>query len=265
MPALLDAATVTGPIVASEEIGRQIVDFHRDVLALTGAEPDLDLLRAGPGVTHRDLVDALLDGSAVGEARPELVVIAHSLPDLHPFTTVGPHLTRRLGGGAEHSFGISQQGLAAPFTALRLIAAFQRRDRATEAVLAVLEQTTLPAHHHRVHGTPLVDSGVLLRFGVRGGPRVTEIAELPDPAATGARLDDLAGPGTLLVTGPNVERRPNAPDTHRVDRGSHCTSVWLALGRWWREWQADYRTVVLCDVDPDTRRGYLAVLTTEDA
>ncbi|MFJ1861947.1 hypothetical protein ACIOHA_32160 [Streptomyces anulatus] len=109
---------------------------------------DEQSLRDGRNVFHKDLVDQLV-GSEDIDGAADLVVVTYALPDVHPFTAVASHLNMLLGGGAQ-SFSISEQGLAAPFTALRIIAAFQRGGRSERAVL---EQTTLPrveAYSHRV-------------------------------------------------------------------------------------------------------------------
>ncbi|WP_405431607.1 hypothetical protein [Streptomyces anulatus] len=132
-----------------------VLGFYRDLVEPFGSTVDEQSLRDGRNVFHKYLVDQLV-GSEDIDGAADLVVVTHALPDVHPFTAVASHLNMLLGGGAQ-SFSISEQGLAAPFTALRIIAAFQRGGRSERAVLAVLEQTTLPRVEARSHRVVLCD------------------------------------------------------------------------------------------------------------
>ncbi|ARQ68468.1 hypothetical protein [Streptomyces marincola] len=241
------------------------VSYYRDLVEPFGVPVDEDLLRDAPHRTHTELVDRLVEAADIRESRPDLVIVTHALPDVTPFTAIAPYLNRRLGGRAT-SFGIHQQGLASPFTALRIISAFQRAGRSRRAVLAVLEQTTLPSRFPLVHDTPLVDSGVLLVLGTEGGgPRLADVTTVPAGESAADRLARLAAaaPGrTLVVLGPWARTGPLAPDlpTHRVGAGTYATSVWLAVARRWRAWRCDHAAVVLCDTDPRSGETHLAVL-----
>ncbi|MFD7904828.1 hypothetical protein ACFVSN_16155 [Kitasatospora sp. NPDC057904] len=237
-----------------------LLAYFTDLLAPFGQKPDQDLYRGGAHLHHRDLVDLLLAADeAVAAARPDLAIVAHALPDLAPFTATAPYLTARLGGRATN-FALTEQGLAAPFTALRIAAAYQEAGRAAEVAVAVLEQTTLPTPYPL---TPLVDSAALLvlRADAGPGPRFAgaHSADHAGPALA-ARLDGPDADGTLLVLGPHVtDDIPDHPAVHRAEPGSYCTGVWLELARHWQDWQHAHRRVVLCDTDPRTGRTHLAV------
>lgn len=245
-----------------------ILSFFRDLVEPFGSTVDEELLRAAPNVFHRDLVDRLAADEEMRGRKPELIIVTHALPDVHPFTAVASHLNMLFGGEAK-SFSISEQGLQAPFTALRVVASFQRSGQAAEALVAVLEQTTLPTRFPLVHDNPLIDSGVFLVLGTDGELRVDGVESADTPAATARRLSALAAgdpAGTLLVLGPWVSSDGIDPDLrlHRVDPGTYCTSVWLALANHWRAWQREYATVVLCDTEPRTGVSHLAVLRALD-
>jgi hypothetical protein len=246
--------------------------FFGDLLESFGRRLDEERLRAGTQISHRYLLDTLLpDGAAPAPA--DLVIVAHGLPDLLPFAANASHLNLRFGEQA-YSFAISGQGLAAPFTALRIIAAYQAAGKADRAAIAVLEQTTLPVPYPLVDADGgLVDSGVLLVFARSGDLTVEQVRTLPSGAAV---LDDLrtlteADPhGTLVVcgpSGPGGAEDPGLPAGTPVQRaaaGAYSTSVWLELARAWRQWSRTYRRVVLTDVDPRTGDGHLAVLRCGD-
>lgn len=248
----------------------EILGFYRDLVEPFGSVVDEKRLREGRNVYHKDLVDQLIQSEDIEGTEADLIIVTHALPDVHPFTAVASHLNMLLGGAAQ-SFSISEQGLAAPFTALRVIDAYQRADRSSRAVLAVLEQTTLPTPHPLVDSGELVDSGVLLVLEKGNRLRVSGVESAPDAEATAARLRELTTegePDTLLVLGAGtggLDLGGPAGDhdrVHRVAPGNYCTSVWLDLARHWRQWQQEHRQVVLCDIDPLSGQGHIACLTT---
>lgn len=248
-----------GPAPADSPRAATVRAFHDDLLGPFGAKADEDLLARGAHVSHRHLADLLAGSDAVRGARPQLVVVAHALPDVVPFTAVAPHLTSRLGGSATN-FAIAQQGLAAPFTALRIAAAYQRSGRAAEVVVAVLEQTTLPTPFPLVRDTPLIDSAaaLVLRVGAgdAAGLRLAGVGSgAPDPTGWDA--------GTLLVLGPGARPDTEAgrADVHRAPGDSYCTGVWLELALHHERWRRSYRRIVLTDTDPLTGHSHHAVFT----
>lgn len=258
--ALRDAAAVFHPPARGREPDESALRFQRDLLEPFGHKLDEPYYRAGPQVTHTDLTEALLASAELRASRPGLVIVTHALPDVLPFTALAPYLAHRLnpGDGPVHGgcFGIAQQGLAAPFTALRVAAAYQRSGRCAEAVITVLEQTTLPTPVPLVDDTPLHDSAVALVLGEGDGPELAGVssgADATDLVAARADADTLTVRGPW-VRGPDPERG----STYRVEPGSYCTSVWLALAAHWRAWQAGYARILLCDNDPRTGRGHLA-------
>ncbi|MBF9067279.1 hypothetical protein [Streptacidiphilus fuscans] len=262
-----------------DDISAAVLDYHRDLLAPFDQKPDEEALARGAHVHHRDLADLLAADDGVGRSRPELLIVTHALPDVVPFTAVAPYLTDRLGGRATN-FAIGQQGLAAPFTALRIASAYHRSGRAAEAVVAVLEQTTLPTPFPLEPQTPLIDSAAALVLGPAPSPtglrfvRATSAATAAEAleavtlAADALGLDasgqHVEADGTLLVLGPWVTGDvavavPQHSEVHRVEPGSYCTSLWLALADHWQEWQQTYRRIVLCDTDPRSGRSHAAL------
>ncbi|MDH6131218.1 hypothetical protein P3T37_000587 [Kitasatospora sp. MAA4] len=262
------AAAVRSPQGRAPGQAPAALDYYRDLLAPFGAKPDEELLSRGSHVHHRDLADLLAADVGVGRSRPELLIVTHALPDVVPFTAVAPYLTDRLGGRATN-FAIGQQGLAAPFTALRIASVYHSAGRAAEVVLAVLEQTTLPTAFPLVQQTPLVDSAAALVLGASTGDglrfvRAHSAASAAAALGEGALGRDVGEDGTLLVLGPWVtESVPECTAVHRAAPGSYCTSLWLELADHWQEWQQTYRRIVLCDTDPRSGRSHVALFATE--
>ncbi len=267
MPSLRAACAVVSPPPRPYDEDPSKLSYYRDLVEPFGTQVSEELLRAAPNISHCDLIDRLVEAEGVGDSDPDLVIVTQALPDITPFTAIAPYLDHKLGGRATN-FGLHNQGLAAPFTALRVISAFQASGRSRTAALAVLEQTTLPSRFPLVHDNHLVDSGALLVFGVDGGPRVASVETLPSAAPTADRLWELVGKDparTLLVSGPWFDRSGLGEVVHhyRASRGTYCTGVWLPLARHWRAWQEQYATVVLVDTEPRTGDSHLAVLSCE--
>jgi hypothetical protein len=263
MPTLRAASTVVSPPRKPYVADASRLAFYRDLVEPFGSTVEENLLRSGAHVSHHDLIERLAQGPDIENSKPDLIILTHALPDIHPFSVAAPHLNLLLGGKAI-CMGISQQGLAAPFTALRVVAGYQQSGRCGEAVVAVLEQTTLPTRFPLVHDTPLVDSGVLLVLDQNSGPELGGVETVSTEASLTRRLAELADDveGTLLVLGPWFKGNglPGGLRIYRVNSGTYCTSVWLALARHWWEWQQEYATVILCDTDPQTGVSHLAVL-----
>jgi hypothetical protein len=263
-PSIRAASAVVDPPPQPYGESASMLSFYRNLVEPFGCTVDEQLLKSGPNVCHRDLADQLAGHQQMRGHAPDLIIVAHALPDLHPFTAVASHLNMLFGGKAT-SFSIGEQGLAAPFTALRIVDAFQRSKRATQALVAILEQTTIPTPFPLIEPERLVDSGVFMVLDSGTGLRVDSVESADSAAAVTRRMSELAQAdpdGTLLVLGPWMEAAEigPGPTVLRVAPGKYCTSVWLELAASWQVWQQQYSTVVLCDTEPRTRRSHLAVL-----
>ncbi|MEV6908149.1 hypothetical protein [Amycolatopsis sp. NPDC051071] len=255
--ALRAASAVISPPGPGYREDAAVSRFLADLVEPFGSKVDEERWQRGAHVSHKALADRLLEAEDVRASRPQLIIVTHALPDVLPFTAVAPYLADRLDATAT-TFSVAQQGLAAPFTALRIVSAYQRSGRVREAVVAVLEQTTLPTPHPLVDDGGLIDSGVALVLGAGPGPRLVSVSS---GGSVAGLLEPHREPGTLVVLGPWVEEGAGTGDDHRVGPGSYCTSVWLALAENWQVWQETYRKVVLCDTDPLTGRGHTAAFT----
>ena len=234
--------------------------FQSDLLARFGVTYDEELLRRSRNIGFPELAETLLGEVPIRD--PELLVLAYALPDSSPPKTVSAHLNH-LTGGRSRSFAVSDQGLRAPFTALRIAAAYARSGRCADLALFICEQSTFPYPEPFVRDTVTLDSAVLLYFSGQGGYRFRETRPLPPGQSPVPELEALARqPNTLVVTSPRVPSGPG-PNVHRSPPGTYCTSVWLELARHHAQWSERYQTVVLCDTDPRTGWSQTALLTKE--
>ncbi|MFY1701268.1 hypothetical protein ACN28G_05965 [Micromonospora sp. WMMA1923] len=257
----------TGPYALDDDIIR----FYRDLLRPYGDEVDEELARQGRNVPFVDLAERALAATPDPVASPDLLILAYALPDLHPLKTVASHLNHGF-GDTSRSFAVSEQGLAAPFTALRVANAYARSGRCDSLALFVLEQTTFAYREPFAHAHDLLDSGVLMVFDRTGRWTVDGLHTAPSGAATGALLRRLlpapVAARALLVTGPWTD--PADTDVtgvarHRVAPGSYCTSLWRELLRCQRDWAQRHHTLVLCDTDPRHDQTQVAILTQQTA
>ncbi|MEE6261668.1 hypothetical protein [Plantactinospora sonchi] len=240
--------------------------IQRDILRPFGVRPDPDRLARAANVGFAELAENLLRELPTNS--PDLLIFAYGIPDPSSLKHVTPYVNHLL-GDRSHSFAISEQGLRAPYTALKVADAYARSGRCGSLALFVCEQNSLPYHDPFVEDHGLTNSAALLLFGQGHGDGY-QFAGAPPPSAT-HRLGRLLGSmaarsdpaSTLVVAGPWVDPDVLAATwlpTHRVGAGTYCTGVWLELARAHLTWATEYRTIVLCDTDPRTGQSQTALL-----
>ncbi len=244
----------------------QLMIYHREMLTPFGVEVDEDLLRRSTSVGFPELAEAALRAMTHPIASPDLLILAYGLPDIYPLKSTTSYLNNLLGGGSR-SFAVSEQGLRAPFTALHIADAYVRAGQYANLALFVCDQTTLPYHDPLVHDTPLVDSAAVLYFDNAEGAAFQFAGTTRTTAGPEAAIKpylSLADPERLLlVIGPWVSEHSVdslTPHIHRVQAGTYCTSVWLALASHHERWAQDFDALVLCDTDPRTGVSQAALL-----
>jgi hypothetical protein len=236
----------------------EIADFNQALLAPYGMKFDPRLTSKSRNFTFATLAEQILYAAPDSLPPPDLIIVTYALPDPHsPEKTLAPHLSS-IFGGQSIGFAISEQGLAAPFTALRVADAYARSGRCSTAALFILEQAAFPYEVSFARDADLVDSGVLVFLGRGGSWDVTGVRS----AGTQPELAELIrvparrkAQEVLFVAGPWIDpgqARALGPKIHQAPPGSYCTSVWLELARHYRDWVRDYKTIVLCDTDPGT-------------
>jgi hypothetical protein len=240
--------------------------YHRELLAPFGIDVDDELFKRSRNIGFPQLAVDALTALPRRITDPDLLILSYGLPDMYPLKSTTSHLNHLLGGGSR-SFAVCEQGLHAPFTALKIGDAFTRSGRCSSLALFVCEQTTLPYHDPLVHDTPLTDSAALLYFGTGDGWQFAQgLAAGPGESlgpVVAKLLGDTADGSALVVAGPWVNRQELAAETtpvHVVAPGSYCTSVWLDLARHHQSWAQSYDALVLCDTDPRTERSHAALL-----
>jgi hypothetical protein len=246
---------------------RRVIAHHREMLAPFAVEVDEDRLQRSANVGFPHLAKAALERLSPPVTEPDLLILAHGLPDIYPLKSTTAYLNHLLGGHSR-TFAVTEQGLRAPFTALRIADAYNRAERYADVALFVCDQTTLPYHDSLVHDTPLADSAVLLYFGTSAdgwfqyGGTASGSAGADPEAVIKPYLSHADPERTLLVAGSWLSDPITsiAPHVHRVPPGTYCTGPWLDLARHHEIWARQFDAIVLCDTDPRTGRSQAALL-----
>jgi hypothetical protein len=215
-------------------------------------------------------------------------MIAMMLPRLHPFddhfdiavlSAVTPDSqagypmcylaeATRLESGL--GFGVMDQGVIAPFTALSVLATYVRAERATRGLLLIIDQSTL------LHTRPVIprlrvalDSAVALVWDAADPiASAAEPRSFPVPATVqvGGYIAQLLGPrawaGTsqrrVLVCGyglaEHLTEHPAADQVLRASPGLPATGAWALVAAQLPHWQASGASVLVADFDQDQHR-----------
>jgi hypothetical protein len=250
--------------------------YVADMLRPYGLEVAEDRLTEGQ--SYGEMAGTLLAQEMAAESPVDLLVFAFAVPDVAPWRATASHLSH-LCPGRPFAFAVCDQGVIAPFTALRLIREYAGAGGCRRALLVVAEQAAMPYQQAGPAATPTrhavvatawdqgVRSGrpvpgrlerVRLHAGVTrtqaGGLLAGAVADLPDE-------DDLT---TIVGTG-LADDAPAAGLRGRViiaPPQQPSTGVWWEVAGGLPEWVARDRCarLVLADYDPGLGHLGLAVI-----
>ncbi len=230
------------------EISEEVLMFHRESL-LRGSyrnhvtAEDVVWPEGPRGVSYFQMA-----GLALEVLHPDrdfdLVVFVTATPDCQLTHFAGPRFNERLAGRAG-IMGIGDQGVAGPFTALRLVSNHLRHGLAERALILVMEQGMLPILPGQLRVPN--DSAVAMVVSRRGGLRIGNLAVERDrsPAYPADAPAD-----TVLVRGPGADFADawQFAETWKPERDYACTGVWERFASGFGE--LDLPRVVLADTDP---------------
>lgn len=242
-----------------------------DFLDHFGLPPGQALLAAGGGNSFSDMGTRLLRDLDPPLPAVDLLALAFHTPDLDFVKVAGCALAAQCAGRPD-VFSVSGQGVGAPFTALRALAALHASGQGESGALFVFDQTTLPYPEPDLHGGGRDDGGVLLPVASRPGERSARLVFTDERPVDGPRQTRAAlreAPGTpLYVLGATLARHlaDGEPVGEAVEGSARqlCTSAWAALAGLWAG-LAPGRLVVVADHDPHAGRLFQAGLLPEGA
>ncbi|MDX3854833.1 hypothetical protein [Streptomyces sp. AK02-01A] len=233
---------------------------YRDhVESIYGPLGDFSWLEDGVAVSYHDMVRVIHRELAAELAGIDLIITVDASPDCR-HQSFPASLLSDLVPGDPLLMGISEQGVAGPFTALRIAVDRLASGSSHRALVLVMEQSTLPPDDKAVR--PARDVAVALLLGPRG----TMPLDRPLITATGrggaAAPSDAARPAAgsgpaerearVLVAGAGLGDLVPGPDVRltRAAEGHPCAGVWLALAALLERGDAPGGQILIADRDP---------------
>jgi hypothetical protein len=226
--------------------------FREHLESLYGPITDWSWLEDGPAVSYDDMVAVIARNMAAELAGVDLAITVEASPDCRHVSYPACRLKDSM-DGEPLIVGVCDQGIAGPFTALRLAQARLRSGASRRAVVLIMEQSTLPPDRHAVR--PRQDVAVALILG-RNGPLT-----LGGPGGAVNRAGTLAssldhrppaGPGTTVIAGASLSALRPRPGVSviRAPGGHPCAGVWIALADYLGGSAPPGGPVLLADRDP---------------
>ncbi|MEU6664505.1 hypothetical protein [Streptomyces sp. NPDC046727] len=206
-------------------------EFFRQLGAPHGVPFDRAGFAAAPRRTSVELVRGALAelGPLSAEEAPEVVVVAYAAPDFEHAELIAS-CAQGLLPGEPLAFGLSDQGVLAPFSALRAAVEYARRCGLRRLLVLAVDQSSqpfaVPADHP---GAVLADVAVALLFEWRDAAApVHGMGQLPWPGPGPAVPWDRELP---LVAGAGVRTAVSGvwPWATWAPAGQPATAVWSAL------------------------------------
>jgi 4-hydroxymandelate oxidase len=224
--------------------------YLTDLTATHGLALDDEV--AGTGQAYAELAAPAVEAVTSPDEPVDLLVLAYGVPDVQPGRSAAVYLASRCPGDPL-AFAICDQGPAAAFTALRLIADYG----AARAVLVVAEQAAVP--YPLLAPAPVPDRHSVVALLLESGPAPVAVRTHPGVSADAvdgvlaADIAELSGArdDVTLVLGPGLDSGVDG-----TAGGLPYTGLWARL--------ADGEPgglLVFADHDPGL--GYLCVAALE--
>jgi hypothetical protein len=266
-----------GPGSSAAALDPHLRVYLSDMAAPYGLALREDLLAEGAGQSYGDMAGSLLARLVPADQPVDLLILAFAVHDVVPGRSAAAYLSS-LCPGAPMAFAVCDQGAAAPFTGLQLIREYTRTAQCRRAVLAVVEQDTLPYEVADPAVLPTRSAAVLLLCDQDGTGGLQEVRQYPgtSPAQAGALLareltalaggrDDvtliagsaLAPPAGSAGAAPLRAALPAGSEVVFGPAGQPVTGVWWELAGGLPGWATRGRRVLLAEYEAALR--YLCV------
>jgi hypothetical protein len=250
----------------------EFVNYFEDLTGQFGKPFREQYFRDAAPNSFTDMVADLLPVVVHPGEAFDLALIAHSTPDSRP-TRPACYLSHALAGNTL-SFALSEQGVTAPFTALRITGEYAREAAFRRAMVVLLDQSFLwnGAEARMPEGTrmPGRDSAVVLVLAPDGALGAMSVRSFADVAAGDVRrlaVEQLRGLAasqapmtTIAGVGVDPELARDLP-VRWAPEDLPCTGVWSEFADNLQLWTATGQRVVLIDYDPVLR--YLSLCTVD--
>ncbi|MCI3222561.1 hypothetical protein [Streptomyces sp. NP-1717] len=225
---------------AADSGGNDTRPYRDHVESVYGTLQDFSWLKDGTAVSYHDMARVIARELAADLVDVDLVITVDASPDCR-HQSFPSCLLADLMPGDPMLLGVSEQGVAGPFTALRIAYDRLADGSSRRALVLVMEQSTLPPDDRAVR--PARDVAVALLLGPDGAiplerPVVTvdgrRTAGGPEPAEDGpdgpyAPYGPYASRADGVIAGAGLTRPLPDAVLARAEPGHPCAGVWLAL------------------------------------
>jgi hypothetical protein len=249
----------------------QLRVFVGDLVRPYGLPLREDLLTLGAGHSYGEMAEQLILATVSADEPVDLLVMAYDIHDVRLGRSTAAYLSD-ICPGRPMAFAVCDQGGAAAFMALRLIAEYGRAGGCERALLLVTEQSALHYQPARPVRVPDRHAAValLLERSASGLPTVVrQHADVPPRLAAALLADDVAAlcggrADVTLILGSGLA---DADAEFLCDRtllappGQPFTGPWWELAGGLADWRAEGRLVLLAEYDTDLR--YLSLSATD--
>lgn len=234
---------------AADAGGNDTRPYRDHVESLYGTVPDYSWLEDGTAVSYHDMARVIAGELTAELADVDLVITVDGSPDCR-HQSFPSCLLADLMPGDPMLLGISEQGVAGPFTALRVAYDRLADGSSHRALVLVMEQSTLPPDEGAVR--PARDVAVALLLGPDGAmPLERPVVTVDRRGPAGAPGEPYAPRAEGIVAGAGLTGPFRDTVLARAEPGHPCAGVWLALAGLLE--RADGRPggqVLLADRDP---------------
>ena len=257
--------------------------YMQDMLRAHGLDPSPDA-RDRTGWSYSEMATALIERAVPAQESVDLLVLAYAIPDINPGRNMAALLSERC-PGKPLAFGLTDQGVAAPFTALRLIREYARTTGLRRALLLVVEQAALPYRASDRTAMPAGHTGVALLIGevphepnaapsLRLGQIVTRVEVREDALDHEIKTLCAEHSESTVILGSALSNRlgqaggmasAGAGRVRVARAGRPLTGLWWELVGELDARDGSPRSVTLCDYDPVQGCFCVAVLGTHSA
>lgn len=231
---------------------------------------DLAQDRLTEGQSYGEMAGALLARELGAQDPVDLLVFAFAVSDVAPWRATACYLSH-LCPGQPFAFAVCDQGVIAPFTALRLIREYAGAGGCKRALLVVAEQAAMPYRQAAPAATPARHAVVALRWeqgddSGRSGPgrleRVRVHAGITPSQAFGLVCDAVADLPGMLTTVVGTGLAGDAVAAGLPGRVIIAPPEQPSTGVWWEVAAGLAGMVLLADYDPGLGHLGLAVIDT---
>ncbi|HEV2343394.1 MAG TPA: hypothetical protein VGS97_04820 [Actinocrinis sp.] len=241
-----------------------------------------DLLERGVGHTYGEMAEELIRETVPEDGPVDLLILAYAVHDVRPGRSTALYLGE-VCPGRPMAFTVCDQGIAGPYTAVRLASEYLRTGDRVRALIIVAEQAALHYEPPTRPDTPVTlpdeHSAVAVLFegvGATGLSAVREHAGIAPgevPELLVAQVSELAagidrGRRVLVLGGGLSKADAEGLGIDRIvaaPAGRPCTGVWHELAQGHAQWSEHGDFVILADYDRQLRTLCLCAIETGGA